>query len=173
MGRDQVPKFAQPTSFIIMEKQTIKFQVYRIIEFEGEIKPGVDIPMVFEFLPFGSKGILRPPYKTIIHVNEFTGKVVYTECNCIDCDMKRNENCKRFAGKDYKCKHIKQGELELIEDKHLTESKQETSQGCGKKISVKDGNSNHESFCGCDYKGLHLCDSCSIKNTNLEVNDGD
>ena len=97
----------------------MKIQTYRIIEFDGEIKPGVDIPMVFEFLIFGSKGILKPPYKTVIHVNEFTGEVVYSECDCIDCSMKRNENCKRYAGLDYKCKHIKQGELELIEDKHL------------------------------------------------------
>lgn len=98
----------------------MKFQAYRIIEFDGEIKPGVDIPMVFEFKIFGSKGILAPPYKTIIHVNEFTDKIVYSECNCIDCEIRRNEKCKRFAGKDYKCKHIKMAEEELIEDKHLT-----------------------------------------------------
>ena len=98
----------------------MKYQIYRIIEYDGEIKPGVDIPQVFEFLPFGSKGILAPPYQVIIHVNEFTDKVVYTECNCIDCQMRRNENCKRFAGKDYKCKHIKESELILVEDKHLT-----------------------------------------------------
>lgn len=98
----------------------MKAQTYRILEFEGEVKPGVDIPQVFEFLIFGSKGILKPPYKVIIHVNEFTGKVVYTECPCVDCQIKRNENCKNFAGKDYKCKHIKFCEGDLIEDKHLT-----------------------------------------------------
>lgn len=99
----------------------MKIQTYRIIEYDGEIKPGVDIPMVFEFKMFGSKGILKPAYQILIHINEFTGKVVYTECDCIDCSIRRNENCKRFNGKGYKCKHIKQGELELIEDKHLTE----------------------------------------------------
>ena len=77
--------------------------------------------MVFEFKPFGSKGILRPPYKLIIHINEFIGKVVYTECNCIDCQIKRNENCKNFKGLDYKCKHIKYCEDVLIRDKHLIE----------------------------------------------------
>ena len=32
--------------------------------------------------------------------------------------------------------------------------------GCGKEIFVRDGKSNHGSFCGCSYKGLHLCDEC-------------
>ena len=112
----------------------MKFQEYRIIEFDGEIKPGVDIPMVFEFLPFGSKGILKPPYKVIIHINEFIGEVVYTKCNCIDCDMRRNENCKNFAGKDYKCKHIKESEIKLIEDKHLTPRIKSTNNNQKKKI---------------------------------------
>ncbi len=33
--------------------------------------------------------------------------------------------------------------------------------GCGKKISVHDGKANHTSFCGCNYKGLHLCVECT------------
>jgi len=37
------------------------------------------------------------------------------------------------------------------------------SQGCGKRIMVKENGSNHTSFCGCTYKGLHLCDSCSVQ----------
>ena len=98
----------------------MKIQTYRIIEYDGEIKPGVDIPQVFEFKIFGSKGVAKKPYNIEIHINEFTGKVVYTNCDCIDCSIRRNENCKRFDGKGYKCKHIKQGEMELIEDKHLT-----------------------------------------------------
>lgn len=36
--------------------------------------------------------------------------------------------------------------------------------GCGKEICVHDGVGNHGSFCGCTYKGLHLCNECeSIK----------
>lgn len=34
---------------------------------------------------------------------------------------------------------------------------------CGKKISVKDSGGSHTSFCGCTYKGLHLCDDCKSK----------
>lgn len=34
------------------------------------------------------------------------------------------------------------------------------NKGCGKKIMVYDGKSNHTSFCGCKYKGLHLCKKC-------------
>ena len=32
--------------------------------------------------------------------------------------------------------------------------------GCGKVIYVKENKSNHRSFCGCNYKGLHLCEEC-------------
>ncbi len=38
--------------------------------------------------------------------------------------------------------------------------------GCGKTICVKEGKSNHKSFCGCTYKGLHLCEDCKIKGAN-------
>jgi hypothetical protein len=34
---------------------------------------------------------------------------------------------------------------------------------CGKKIMVNDGVGNHGSFCGCTYKGLHLCEDCENK----------
>lgn len=32
--------------------------------------------------------------------------------------------------------------------------------GCGKKIMVKENGAQHQSFCGCTYKGLHLCEEC-------------
>lgn len=112
-GREKIEKYNQ--------NRKMKAQTYRIIEFDGEIKPGVDIPQVFESFIYGSKGILKPPYRIRIHVNEFTGKVVYTECPCDDCKFKRIENCKRFVSKDYKCKHIKFCEGDLIEDKHISE----------------------------------------------------
>lgn len=32
--------------------------------------------------------------------------------------------------------------------------------GCGKAIMARDGQGQHESFCGCTYRGLHLCDEC-------------
>jgi len=47
----------------------------------------------------------------------------------------------------------------FIEEDKLKEDKQ----GCGKTICVKNGKSNHKSFCGCTYKGLHLCDDCKLK----------
>ena len=39
--------------------------------------------------------------------------------------------------------------------------------GCGKQILVKDGKGQHVSFCGCTYKGLHLCDECQRANDAL------
>lgn len=37
------------------------------------------------------------------------------------------------------------------------------TKGCGKTIMVRDGKSQHQSFCGCTYKGLHLCDACTVQ----------
>lgn len=48
-----------------------------------------------------------------------------------------------------------------------SKNKEENKQGCGKTICVYDGKSNHRSFCGCTYKGLHLCDEC--KKTAEEI----
>lgn len=42
--------------------------------------------------------------------------------------------------------------------------------GCGKKISVKDSGGSHTSFCGCEYKGLHLCRKC-LNNELKKSND--
>lgn len=35
--------------------------------------------------------------------------------------------------------------------------------GCGKEIMVRDGKSQHKSFCGCTYRGFHLCDACDVQ----------
>lgn len=42
-------------------------------------------------------------------------------------------------------------------------------EGCNKPIRVYDGKSNHKSFCGCEYKGLHLCKRCKYDHDALEV----
>ncbi len=51
---------------------------------------------------------------------------------------------------------------DLLNPKEEPTIKEQTKKffGCGKKIMVKDGKSNHESFCGCTYRGLHLCYEC-------------
>lgn len=35
--------------------------------------------------------------------------------------------------------------------------------GCGAHIVVRENGRQHGSFCGCNYKGLHLCDLCKNK----------
>ncbi len=65
-----------------MEKQTntLKLVPFRIVEFDGEIKPGVDIPTVYEFL---GKGSHKEAYQIKIYVDDMNqSKIVDLSCTC-------------------------------------------------------------------------------------------
>ena len=88
----------------------------KIIPFR--IKPHEDednLSLTYEFLIQGTQ---KEAYETEIDIDDFNDLgITETRCNCIDCSIKRNPNCKRFISLDYKCKHIKKCEEILKEFK--------------------------------------------------------
>ena len=96
----------------------------KIIPFR--IKPSKEEDNYSDVYDFSIKGSDRIAYEIEIEIDSLNDiGITNTKCTCVDCSIKRNEKCKRFVSKHYRCKHIKKAIETLNEFEVKTDFKQE------------------------------------------------